>query len=131
MARDDEANGLRVAYDFQRSLVGNGSLTEESFKSSQSAAKELYSKLLEVLSPWMKTEDGKIQEDTLSSLINLYKTVVGDPDEPEFRKKLIHDMEMLEKGRAEPAIKESEEERIERLMAARQNAYKAKGITPK
>ena len=57
-----------------------------------------------------------------------YKKLVGDPDDPEFRKKLVHDLAVVEARDAAAATvgpEETEGERIDRLLRERDARYAA------
>ncbi len=120
MADEDDLAIRRAAFDLQRSLVGNGGLTKESFAESQKAVKALFGDIVGMLRPWA----GKA--DKVDGLIAAYKRYVGDPDDPEFREKLMHDREMLARAEAEAAAAapEAEEARIDRLILEREGYYK-------
>lgn len=113
MARDDEAKSIQAAFSYQLALLGNGQLEEKSFKAVQAEASRLFEALNAALYPWSDVVEGKQQQ--LSSLIDDYKRLVGDPDDPEFKAKLEADI-AADKERRRQATPESDEDRIERLM---------------
>lgn len=115
MDSEDDLVAIRAAFDFQRSLVGNSGLTEQSFKDCQKSAKALLGELLNALHPWL----AKARPDEISGLVEKYKKLVGDPADPEFRKKLDHDLALLDAADAEQAPAETEDQRIDRLIAER------------
>lgn len=120
MADEDDLAIRRAAFDLQRSLVGNGGLTKESFAESQKAVKALFGDIVGMLRPWA----GKA--DKVDGLIAAYKRYVGDPDDPAFREKLMHDRDMLARAEAEAAATapEPEDARIDRLILEREEYYK-------
>lgn len=115
---------VRAAFDLQRSLVGNSGLTDKSFESSQKTAKALFGDIVEVLYPWSSKDAAAKKAGEIDGLINEYKRLVGDPDDPEFQKKLMHDYELIQESNAEQP-QESENERIDRLMKEREARYNA------
>lgn len=119
MAADENMAILRAAFDSQRSLVGNSNLTEQSFKGCQKAIKSLFMDIIDLVQPWnAKGEDRKVGE--INDLISAYKTMVGDPDDPEFQRKLLKDAEENEK-RNSVAVVETDEQRVDRLLLERSN----------
>lgn len=122
MAEDDRIGLLRAAFEFQCALVGNPSITEDEFKKAQQTAKEIYSELENVVRPWASKTIAEREQDGIDALVSLYKTRVGDPDDPEFRKKLLHDAEFYSKQDTGPAA-ETEEHRIDRLIKERNEFY--------
>jgi len=121
MARDDELRGLRAAFDFQCALVGNGNLKEESFTDAQRRAKEVFNDILNTLNPWAAKSLEQVREDELNALIRLYHDTIGDPDDPELRAKWEANRLACEAERREARKqKETEEERIDRLLRQRE-----------
>lgn len=118
MARDDDLAGVQAAFAYQCALVGNGSLTEDSFKSCKEAAGKLFDGILQNLYPWEKDAADSARKAKANDLIDLYKRWVGDPDDPEFMAQLNQDLE-AERERRKQTAPESDEDRIERLMRAR------------
>ena len=114
MAVDREIEIMKAAYAFQCALVGNGSLTEDSFKTIQRGAKETFNEIANTLQPWAATSSEEIKQREISGLMEMYKQLVGDPDDETFMRRLEENARHLEEiTRSEP--KESEEQRITRL----------------
>ena len=130
MARDDEYHTLRAAFDYQRSLVGNSGLTEESFKKSQETSRMLFQELINVQTPWAAQTAEEAKTSTIAGLVDMYKKRLGDPNDPEFQKKLEHDYYQWKNGTVEEKV-ETDDERITRLMRERDAHYAAKGMKPK
>lgn len=129
MARTEEIVALQAAYAFQLALVGNSGLTEESFKNSQKTGKEIFQQIVDTQMPWAAVHTKGHKDREVNSLIDAYKQLIGDPNDPEFQKKLLHDMELQDK----PPVavpQESEEARIARLIEERDDHYRKKGMTP-
>lgn len=122
MAADDDLIAVRAAFDLQRSLVGNGSLTEKSFEGCQKSAKALFGDIIEVLYPWSAKDAEAKKQGQLNGMIDAYKKLVGDPDDPEFQKKLLHDL-ALQDAQAQEEPEESEGDRIDRLLKERDEHY--------
>jgi hypothetical protein len=129
MARTEEIVALQAAYDFQLALVGNSGLTEESFKASQKTGKEIFQQIIDTQMPWAAADLKGQKDREVNSLIDAYKRMIGDPDDPEFQKKLLHDMELQDKPKV-VVKKESEEDRIARLIEERDKHYEQKGMKP-
>ncbi len=122
MARDDELAGIRAAFDYQRSLVANSGLTDDSFKATQKLVKELFQEMLHNLSPWVSSKELKTKQ--INNLVDAYKMYVGDPDDPEFQRKLRIDMERQGQAEVVPVKVETDDERINRLIAEREANYR-------
>lgn len=128
MARLDEIEGIKAAYDYQRSLVGNGGLTGDSFKEAQKTARDLFGKLVDALSPWASKNAESFKEQEINSLIDTYKKIIGDPNDPEFMAKLVHDLALQDQKRREVTVTESEEDRVDRLLKERDAYYSKRGM---
>jgi hypothetical protein len=124
MSVEDDMVAVRAAFDLQRSLVGNSGLTDKSFEASQKTAKALFGDIVEVLYPWSSKESAARKAGEIEGLINQYKQLVGDPNDPEFQKKLEHDYEVF-KNQDSAVEVESDSERIDRLMQEREARYNA------
>lgn len=122
MAAEDDLVAVRAAFDLQRSLVGNSGLTEKSFEGCQKAAKALFGDIVEVLYPWSAKDAEQKKAGEIGGLIDQYKRLVGDPDDPEFQKKLAHDL-ALQEAAAQEETPESDNDRIERLLRERDEHY--------
>lgn len=130
MDRDDRLVLAKAAFDHQLSLVGNSALTDESFKKSQETARELYQEILNLAEPWAARSVADVKAATRSGLISAYKRLIGDPDDPAFRRKLLADQERLKAGKVAAAPVETQDQKIDRLMRERDEYYKAKGMKP-
>lgn len=126
MARDDELTTIRAAFDYQRSLVGNSGLTDESFKETQKTARALFREVINTVSPWAAKSEKQAHSEHMNSLLEAYKKLVGDPDDPEFRAKLLHDRQLLADGPPDKVTVEDENKRIDRLLAERDAFYAAR-----
>lgn len=131
MARDDEIHTIRAAFDYQRSLVGNSGLTDDSFKKSQETARELFQELINVSTPWAAQTMEEAKTSTIAGLVDMYKKRLGDPNDPEFQKKLEQDYHNWKNGQPQEVQEETPEQRIDRLVRERDAHYAAKGMRPK
>lgn len=124
MAAEDDLVAVRAAFDLQRSLVGNSGLTDESFKSCQKTSQALFGDIMDAIHPWAAKTAESRKNGQVDSLLETYKRLVGDPDDPEFQKKLLHDLEQYEKSLEPKAAVEPEDDRINRLLKERDEHYK-------
>lgn len=129
MARTEEIVALQAAYDFQLALVGNSGLTEESFKAAQKTGKEIFQQIIDTQMPWAASDMKGQKDREVNSLIDAYKRLIGDPDDPEFQKKILHDMEMQAKPKVVEVV-ETDDQRIARLIEERDKHYEKKGMKP-
>lgn len=118
MATEDELVGLKAALQFQCALVGNGTLTNESFDAAKKTSQNLLNSIFNLTQPWAAKSISEVKTEEIQSLVDLYKQTIGDPDDPEFRKKLEADLARLESDRlsAMSAVPEDDMARIDRLM---------------
>jgi len=131
MARDDELATIRAAFDYQRSLVGNSGLTEESFKDVQKTARGLFQEVINTVSPWASKSVEDAHAAEMNNLLDSYRKYVGDPDDPEFQARLMKDRELLTGPEEEVVEVESEDKRIERLLSERDDHYaRQRGMKP-
>lgn len=118
MNEEDERRLIDAALTLQCALVGNGSLTPEDFKATQERAQHLYLDLANSLRPWSSKTAEETKQAVVDELIDTYKRVIGDPNDPEFRMRLEMDAarhaEMMKQVPAE-----TDEQRIDRLLAQR------------
>lgn len=121
--REDDLKAMQAAFAYQCALVSNGSLTEESFKDSQSAARELFQEVLNRLQPWAAATTTDVRQSQLQGLIANYRKYVGDPDSPAFKAKLLQELEEQDaRARGEVVDEkppEDDEDRIDRLLRER------------
>lgn len=117
MDYERELEIIKAAYAFQCSLVANGSLTEDSFKSVQKGAKVTFNEIINAMQPWAAQTLEEIQQKEMVGLTELYKRVIGDIDDPNFREKLEHDIELDKEARKKARAQIPEEEMIARRIA--------------
>lgn len=114
----DDLEMLKAAYAFPLALLGNSSLTPESFKGAQTTAKENFNEILNSLRPWDAKTSDTARHDQIDELVTNYKKMVGDPKDPVFAAKLRASIEAERKRRAAvPA--ETDDARVERLLRER------------
>lgn len=126
MARLDEIESMKSAYAYQCALVANSGLTEQSFKDSQRTAKELFTEIVDAFSPWAAKNAGAMKDQEINSMIDAYKRLIGDPNDPVFQEKLRQTLYDRENKPIE-VVQETDEQRINRLLKARTEYYKKKG----
>lgn len=119
MAAEDDLVALRLAFDLHRSLVGNGSLSDSSFKACQEAARGLFADMVARLYPWDGRDRPGRRQAKLDELVAEYKRLLGDPDDPEFQAKLEHDRKVFASGAPRATPPETDEERVDRLILER------------
>lgn len=122
MAAEDDLVAVRAAFDLQRSLVGNGNLTKESFEECQKKVQALFGDVIDVLCPWAAKDGEAKKTGQVNELIDKYRTMVGDPNDPEYAKKLAHDLALID-AQEEEGPEESETARIDRLLKERDERY--------
>lgn len=82
LAREDDAAATHASYLFHLALVANGSLGEDGFKAEQKKAREAFNDYVACTHPWAERVRKQRQLDDAKGLTELYKQVVGDPDDP-------------------------------------------------
>lgn len=121
MAADDVMKLTQAAFAYQCALVGNGQLSEEGFKTSQKTAIALYNEIVNNVEPWARSSIEDRKQDEITALVEDYRRLVGDPNDPEFRAKLDADLARVEQLRKQRP-KETPEARLDRLAVARDEA---------
>jgi hypothetical protein len=118
LERDYDLQMIQAAYRLHLAFLGNGQLTPESFESSQKRAKETFSDIIGVLYPW---QGGSVEmrRKENQSLREAYKKLVGDPDDPEFKKIIAAEVARMTSTTVEEDTEETEYERINRLIGER------------
>jgi hypothetical protein len=120
MDQDDERKVVEHALDYQLALISNSSMTTESWTEAQKRATEYFQTLFNLLRPWAAKSIDDVAKSQVNDLIDTYRRVIGDPRDPEFRKKLDADIAASRARRAAAKQKgESEQARIERLLRER------------
>lgn len=124
LADDDEVQGLMQALHYQLALVGNSGIRDEDFAEAQKRAQAILRDIIHLLQPWaaQKKGDNTVQSE-IDRLTELYKSVFGDPSDPEVRARLD---KMAEEFKRETERKRSERNRdkessnrIEKAIAER------------
>lgn len=122
MVLDDDLLTLNTILDYQCALVGNPSLTDESYKKAQDTIKSLMADIVNARRPWEAKTVEEVRQTGLKGLVDLYKKYVGDPADPAFRDKLRRDLEAMD-TRVDAGPPETDEQRIERLARDRKVLY--------
>lgn len=123
MALDDDRAVLDAAFRYQLALVACGALKPEDFGKVQKTAVGMFQDLVNAARPWASTAEAKQNE--FEGMIDAYKRLIGDPGEPEFRKKMAADLDRLAALNSVQKV-ETEDERIDRLMREREALYALK-----
>jgi len=128
MAQDDDRLVVKAAYDFQLALMGNGSLTEDSFKKTQERARDSFNDIVNTVHPWAAKSAEELKRSSIDNLIETYKETFGisDLEDPEFLRKIEEGLEADRQRRRQRQIKESDEERVNRRLRERDEA--ARGL---
>lgn len=122
MTRRDELTVLQAALAHHCALAANASLTDESFKASQETLKFIANAIANAVRPWAARSTDEAFTDKVKSLTDLYRQLVGDPDDPAFMAKLVEEYRTNEERRARAtveAVRETEEQRLDRLINTR------------
>lgn len=121
MAQDDDRLVVKAAYDFQLALMGNGSLTEDSFKKTQERARDAFNDLVNTVHPWAAKSSEELKQNSIDNLIEMYKETFGvsDLNDPEFIRKIEEGIEADRQRRKKRQLKESDEDRLNRLLRER------------
>ena len=83
MGQLDYLDLLKVAHSHQCALIAHGGLKEDSFKSVQEHAKNLFQDMIDILRPWEKRDESRKYDD----VIEAFKQRFGDPNDPAVREK--------------------------------------------
>jgi hypothetical protein len=126
MAEDDALVWLNAAHDFHCALVGNGSLTKESFDSAKKGARETFNEVMNTVRPWDAKSVSQIEKEQIGSMVDLYKRLVGDPSDPAFYEKMLKDVEAQEALAAEAASRPDPEQELNRQLAERDRRREGK-----
>jgi hypothetical protein len=102
MRSDDDIKQIGLQLAFSCALVGNGSLTEGSFKEAQKTAHELVHTSRNILFPWAAVTLSEAKKRAQDEMIGQYKAVLGDPSDPKFMAALRAEIEAYEVERKKP-----------------------------
>lgn len=117
---DNLADRYRTTFQLQCSLIANSALQPKSFEDGLKRARMLHDLLVDVIAPWDADERASQSKSALEQGIEEYKRTAGNPDDADFKAKLATDYQTLQAMATAGAAKvETEEERIERLINAR------------
>jgi len=87
VAADVEAAAVAEAYRFDLAQVGNSALSDDSFSKAQDRAIAAYHALRSIIRPWDERKPETSVEGERARLVQAYKQLIGDPADPEFRRK--------------------------------------------
>lgn len=92
MSRDDDIQLSQTAYAYYLALVANPSLTDESWKKSSKNALESFNNIVNILHPWSAQETSQRRDNEISQMKEQFKKIIGDPDDPEFKRQLAKEL---------------------------------------
>lgn len=95
VAREDEATVVHASYLYHLALVANGSIGADNFKEQQKKARETFNDFVACTHPWAERVRRNRQLTDMKQLTELYKRVVGDPDDPLTRQRWQRESEEL------------------------------------
>jgi hypothetical protein len=118
VATEDDLEVFRNVYRFHLALVANSGLTDESFRTAQDNARDIFHDLVRMLRPWEKSKL-EVKQEEIDSYREQYKAAFGfDPmDKEEEQRRLDAWAEAIKKAQEETA---DDTERIRLSMAAQQ-----------
>lgn len=120
MARDDDLEIVKASMAFHLALVSNPQLTDESWKGAKTAALELFNDVINISHPWAARSTADRKKDEYDSLFGTYKKVIGDLDDPKFKKVIEEETARLRRKSAAPA--ETAEQVLARRLMDRDRA---------
>jgi hypothetical protein len=120
MADEELLRLIESAVQLRCSLIA-ARLSDESFKANLDQVNELMNQAAGLLQPWAGKDRGASKLAQVGGLIDDYRRLVGDPNDPAFRAKLIEDMRRHEEEKRSRVVtpKENDMDRIDRLIRER------------
>lgn len=118
MHRDDGLAVVRAALDYQLAMLSNGGVTEETFRGARDGAYESFNDVVNIVQPWAANTTEELKKQGINELLAAYKETFGDPNDPEFQRKLAEGLAEW-KRLSDRHQEETEEERINRLLLER------------
>ncbi len=85
LARQADTEIYRAAIIYQTGLLANSRLTDDSFKTTQKHMQSFFNDLVNNLHTWDKRSLDELEQEAETSLIDTYRAVAGDPDDPEYQ----------------------------------------------
>lgn len=122
MAADDELEVTKAILAYQCALVGNGQLTDDSFKAATKNCHELLQEVAYAVQPWTRRDPKEAEKERIGSLIDAYKRLVGDPSTPEFQARMAAEA-VAHRERMQQVPAETEDARVDRLAANRDKTF--------
>lgn len=117
MEREDDRVITQALLHLHCAYVSNGSLESASFKAQSESAKQQLLLLFDQTRPW--TAAANSPDAALQRLTDKYKEVLGDPNDPAFLAKIADGIRRHEQLQRESVFKETEEQRVHRLIRER------------
>lgn len=122
----DDLELLKTAHKHQCALISHGGLKEDSFKSVQTRAKDLFQDMINILHPWEREKPKEGHDE----LIEMFKRHFGDPADPAVQERIKKQAEAVAVLAAQDAAKDAEIkkklEEFEQKLANR-NLRKSRG----
>lgn len=109
---------LQAAHDYQCALLSNSDLKEDSFENGKKRAHELFHAIMKCVQPWVTRSSQEIREEQNAKLAQLYREMVGDPNDPEFQAKMAHDAAMAE-AKKNATVREDPETTLNKALEDR------------
>jgi hypothetical protein len=113
---EDDKEVLQNIYRFHLALVSNSGLTEDSFKSAQTNARDTFFDLIGSLRPWEGTNAAERKGKEIEDLRQAYIDAFGDPNDPVFAKQLEEGVARLLAAQHEKENREDDMDRVRRLQ---------------
>lgn len=98
IARDMDIQLTDAAFRYHLALVGNGELTNDSFKEAQKQATGLYKELIGLVKPWQKNDAGVTSRQRMKEE---YLRQIGDPNDPTVKQAIDAQLHMMQRQMAE------------------------------
>jgi hypothetical protein len=120
MARDDDLEIIKAAYDFHLALVANPQLTEESWKSAKTNALELFNEAVNVVHPWGAKSTEQRRAEEYDRLAELYRQhIQGGKTDEEWAEIIDAEVHRLRSETNSAETELTDEQRIDKLAAER------------
>lgn len=116
---EDESRVVEALRSHHLAMISSGALTEEDFSKYQKLAIEGFYRFLGTVRPWESVDPEQLRRDEYSKLRREYVRMFGDPNDPEFQKKLDETLEWMDKRLKEKPQEDAEYELARRFREKR------------
>lgn len=132
MQRDDELQLIRASFDFHLAHLSNPVFNQEQkdYLETKKRLEREFHELTNMLRPWASRTQEEIEKDSLQAVIQQYKGVFGDPNDPkllESIEKYTQYRQQRRRDRLLGLVDEAPEDRVTRLL--RERARQRQGST--